>query len=94
MHMEPFRLTMPEPPQDRRPYEYSLDAGKTWRGLGRADLVAFLETWSAFPDEDKDRLTKGHTITLIDHQYGGTRHVRQRLTAVDRKDRERQAALF
>lgn len=92
--MDPFCLTMPEPPPDRRPYEYTRDGGSTWNGLGRADLTAWLETWSVYPDEDAQRVADGHTVTLIDHQYGGTRHVRKRPTPQQRADAARQPALF
>lgn len=89
----PFRLTMPEPRADRRPYQVSDDAGGAWRGLLLRELVSLLELYATFPDEDRERVDSGATVRL----QAGTLpvlHVRRRPTEAEAFDAAHQPRLF
>jgi hypothetical protein len=86
-----FKLTMYEPPPDRRPYQLGTCDDGQWRGLTLADLISLLEANSIHPDFDRQRIDQGETILLAKRSGWA---VRRRPDAVMEHDARRQMGLF
>jgi len=86
--METFQLTMQQAARDRRPFQYSSDGGRAWRGMNEREFCVLLE-YAVYPDEVRERALRGETVS-VDGKY----FVRRTPTAAERFDAERQRGLF
>lgn len=89
--MSGFQLTMPEAPPDRRPYEWSVDGGATWRRVGAAEHVSALEKLATYPDNARLRIDAGETVRL---DAARPYFARLAPTAAELEAAKRQASLF
>lgn len=87
--MTPFALT----PQTFRPTrcQVSTDGGQAWHDVTEGEFARIVERSSSYPDDVRERLSKGETVRL-DREPGT--YARRRPTAVESRDAQRQVALW
>jgi hypothetical protein len=91
---EPFRLTMYEPPPERRqPYQI-IEEGQDgpWKGISEADLMRWLAYREGRPEVNRIAIDHGEVLFV----FRGRReyYLRRTPTAAEEKDRRAQLALF